>query len=294
MKDTNMNRRLITFLATGLLVNCVRADDKPALAEGKEKKSYSIGANIGTSLKREEIEIDPETVLKGLKDAYSGKSLMTDDEVRTVLTDLNKEIRTKQQEKRTQQGQKNKEEGEKFLAENKTKPGVITLPSGLQYKILAEGKGESPKSNDEVTVNYRGTLIDGTEFDSSSKTGHPLVRPANLLVKGWTEALQLMKPGAKWQLFLPSELAYGDRGSRQIGPNATLLFDVELISFKSLPPPSPATATPVPIGAQPVTSDIIKVPSKEELAKGAKIEVIKKEDLEKLQKEQQQKPPEKK
>ena len=199
---------------------------------------------------------------------------------------LNKEIRAKQEEKRKQQGEKNKEEGEKFLAENETKEGVKTLPSGLQYKILSEGSGESPKAGDIATVNYRGTLIDGTEFDSSYKRGQPSTFSVTGVIKGWTEALELMKPGAKWQLFIPSELAYGERGSGQmIGPNATLIFDVELVSFK--PPTPPAAANPAP--AQPVTSDIIKVPSKEELEKGAKIEVIKAADLEKLQKEQKEK-----
>jgi FKBP-type peptidyl-prolyl cis-trans isomerase FklB len=207
---------------------------------------------------------------------------------------LNQEIRAHQQEKRKELGEKNKQEGEKFLVENKTKPGVITLPDGLQYKILNEGKGESPKANDVVTANYRGTLLDGMEFDSSYKRGQPYTTPANRVVKGWSEALQLMNPGAKWQLFIPSDLAYGERGfGQQIGPNATLLFEVELMSFTQPPPATPPTAAAA-VPTQPVTSDIIKVPSKEELEKGAKIEVIKAGDLEKLQKEQQQKQAEKK
>jgi FKBP-type peptidyl-prolyl cis-trans isomerase FklB len=244
--------------------------------------------NLGAQWKRQDVDVDTELILKGIKDALAGgPTLMNETEVREVLTSFQREHQTRQMEKRKQLGEKNKQEGEKFLAENKTKPGVITLPSGLQYQVIAEGQGESPKSNDVVTVNYRGTLIDGTEFDSSAKTGQPLVRAANMLIRGWTEALQLMKPGAKWQLFIPSDLAYADRGSgAQIGPNATLIFDVELISFK---PPAPAPAAVAPAAAQPVTSDIIKVPSKEELEKGAKIEIIKKEDLEKLQKEAQEK-----
>ena len=269
----------MTILAVGLLAGLVRAEDKAAFKDPKEKASYSIGANWGNSLKRQEVEVDLEATIKGLRDGLAGKSVLTDQELREALSALNQEIRAKMEEKRKHLGETNKQEGEKFLAENKTKPGVITLPSGLQYKVLVEGSGESPKSNDVVTANYRGTLIDGTEFDSSNKSGQPLVRPANMLIKGWTEALQLMKPGAKWQLFIPPDLAYGERGSgAQIGPNAALIFEMELVSFK---PPSPAPAV---APAQPVTSDIIKVPSKEELEKGAKIQILKPEDVEREQK----------
>ena len=269
----------MTLCAIGLLAGLVRAEDKAVFKDPKEKSSYSIGANWGNSLKRQEVEVDLEATIKGLKDGLAGKSVLTDQELREALNALNQEVRAKLEEKRKVLGETNKQEGEKFLAENKTKPGVITLPSGLQYKVLAEGSGESPKSNDVVTANYRGTLLDGTEFDSSSKSGQPLVRPANMLIKGWTEALQLMKPGAKWQLFIPPDLAYGERGSgAQIGPNATLIFEMELVSFK--PPAPPPTVAP----AQPVTSDIIKVPSKEELEKGAKIQILKPEDVEREQK----------
>lgn len=269
----------MTLCAVGLLAGLIQAQDKPTFKDPKEKSSYSIGANWGNSLKRQDVEVDLEAMIKGLKDGLAGKSALTDQEVREALSALNQEIRAKMEEKRKAQGEANKKEGEKFLAENKSKPGVITLPSGLQYKVLAEGSGESPKSNDVVTANYRGTLIDGTEFDSSAKNGQPLVRPANMLIKGWTEALQLMKPGAKWQLFIPPDLAYGERGAGgQIGPNATLIFEMELVSFKA-PAPPPALPT-----AQPVTSDIIKVPSKEELEKGAKIQILKPEDVEREQK----------
>jgi len=279
MKETKMKTRLMTVVAVGLLAGLVRAEDKSAFKDPKEKASYSIGANWGNSLKRQEVEVDLEATIKGLRDGLAGKSVLTDQELREALNSVNQEIRAKLEEKRKHLGETNKQEGEKFLAENKTKPGVITLPSGLQYKVLAEGSGESPKSNDVVTANYRGTLLDGTEFDSSSKSGQPLVRPANMLIKGWTEALQLMKPGAKWQLFIPPDLAYGERGSgAQIGPNATLIFDMELVSFK--PPAPPPTVPPT----QPVTSDIIKVPSKEELEKGAKIQILKPEDVEREQK----------
>jgi FKBP-type peptidyl-prolyl cis-trans isomerase FklB len=275
MKETKMKTRLMTICALGLLACLVRAEDKTAFKDPKEKSSYSIGANWGNSLKRQEVEVDLESMIKGLKDGLAGKSVLTDQELREAFNALNQEIRAKMEEKRKHLGETNKQEGEKFLAENKTKLGVITLPSGLQYQVLAEGSGESPKSNDVVTANYRGTLIDGTEFDSSAKNGQPLVRPANMLIKGWTEALQLMKPGANWRLFIPPELAYGERGAgAQVGPNATLIFDMELVSFK--PPAPPPTVAP----AQPVTSDIIKVPSKEELEKGAKPQILKPEDVE--------------
>src|ERR1051326_3912306 len=274
-----MKTLLMTLCVVGLVAGPIRAEDKTEFKDPKEKSSYSIGANWGNSLKRQEVEVDLEAMIKGLKDGMAGQSLLTDQELRESLNALSQELRAKAEEKRKQLSEKNKLEGEKFLAENKTKPGVITLPSGLQYKILAEGSGESPKSNDVVTANYRGTLIDGTEFDSSDKNGQPLVRPANMLIKGWTEALQLMKPGAKWQLFVPPDLAYGERGAgAQVGPNATLIFDMELVSFK--PPAPPPTVAP----AQPVTSDIIKVPSKEELEKGAKIQILKPEDVEREQK----------
>ena len=264
----------------------LQAADKPEFKNDREKHSYSVGASWGNSLKRQEVDFDLEMVMQGLREAFAGKCALTDEEVRASMAALNKEIRGKQEEKRKQQGEKNKQEAEKFLAENKAKEGVVTLPSGLQYKVLSEGNGDSPKPGDMATVNYRGTLIDGTEFDSSYKRGQPSTFSVTGVIKGWTEALELMKPGAKWQLFIPSDLAYGERGSGQlIGPNAALIFEVELVSFK--PPTPPPAANPAP--AQPVTSDIIKVPSKEELEKGAKIEIIKAADLEKLQKEQKEK-----
>src|ERR1041385_7933820 len=286
MKDANMKTRLIAIGMIGLMPGLLRAADKPEFKDAREKHSYSVGANWGNSLKRQEVDVDLEVLINGLREAFAGQSALTDEELRESMMALNKEIRAKQEEKRKVQGEKNKQEGEKFLAENKTKSGVTALPSGLQYKVMSEGSGDSPKPGDTVTVNYRGTLIDGTEFDSSFKRGQPATFSVTGVIKGWTEALELMKPGAKWQLFIPPDLAYGERGSGQsIGPNATLIFEVELISSK--PPTPPAAANPAQ--AQPVTSDIIKVPSKEELEKGAKIEVIKAADLEKLQKEQKEK-----
>jgi FKBP-type peptidyl-prolyl cis-trans isomerase FklB len=181
------------------------------------------------------MDIDPDVLAKGLKDAFTGgKTLMTEQEVTETLNGLRMEMMAKQQERMKEAGEKNKKEGEAFLAENKKKEGVVTLPSGLQFKVITVGTGKMPKLTDTVTVNYKGTLIDGTEFDSSYKRGQPATFPVNGVIPGWTEALQLMKEGSKWQVFIPSNLAYGERGAgNQITPNAVLIFDVELISVKS-------------------------------------------------------------
>jgi len=253
--------------------------DKPPVT--KEKVSYAIGVNIGSNFKRQEVEVDFDQLLKGMKDAVAGTPAVTDAEIRETLTQFQQEMAAKQQEKRRVLSEKNKAEGEKFLTENKSKPGVITLTNGLQYKVITEGTGVIPASTDIVEVNYRGTLIDGTEFDAS-KPGAPLNRALNGLIKGWQEAITRMKIGSKWQLFVPSDLAYGEFGKQpNIGPNAALVFEMELLSAKAPPPPPPAAA--------PLTSDIIKVPSAEEMKKGAKIETLKAEDVERLIKEQQAK-----
>jgi FKBP-type peptidyl-prolyl cis-trans isomerase FklB len=258
----------------GLMAYQAAAADKPTLTDPKQKLSYTIGMNLGNSWKNQDIDVDMEFVTRGVKDVLSGSpTLFNEQEAREIITAFQKELRTKQEEKRKVQGEKNKTEGATFLAENKGKPGVITLTSGLQYKVVTEGNGEIPKATDMVKVHYRGTLLDGTEFDSSIKRGQPAVFGVNRVVKGWTEALQLMKVGSKWQLFIPSDLAYGEMGSGRIAPNATLIFDVELLAIEAPTPPPPAS--------QPVTSDIIKVPSAEELKKGGKIEVIKAEDVNK-------------
>jgi FKBP-type peptidyl-prolyl cis-trans isomerase FklB len=208
----------------------------------KEKLSYALGMNLGTNLHKETVDVDPAIVLRGLKDALaSGKTLLTEDEARTALTQLQTEVRSKQQEKMKVAGEMNKKEGVEFLAANKSKEGVVILPSGLQYKILTEGTGPKPAASDTVVCNYRGTLISGTEFDSSYKRGQPASFPVNGVIKGWTEALLLMPVGSKWQLFVPSELGYGDRGAgADIGPGATLIFEVELLSIQSKDKPEGA------------------------------------------------------
>ena len=180
------------------------------------------------------MDVDPDILLQGLKDALAGgKSLLTDDEAKAALTALQADVSKRQQEQMQVAGEANKKEGEAFLAANKTKEGVVTLPSGLQYKILKQGTGPKPTASDSVVCNYRGTLINGTEFDSSYKRGQPATFPVGQVIKGWTEALQLMPVGSKWQLFIPSEMAYGPRGpGADIGPNATLIFEVELLSIQ--------------------------------------------------------------
>lgn len=209
----------------------------------KEKASYALGMNVGSSLQRQSVDIDPDVFEKGLKDAMSGgKTLLTEEEARAALMELQNDVRAKQEEKTKLALENNKKEGDAFLAANKTKEGVVTLPSGLQYKILKQGTGPKPTAGDTVECNYRGTLINGTEFDSSYKRGQPATFPVSGVIKGWTEALQLMPVGSKWQLFIPPNLAYGERGTPggEIGPNATLIFEVELLSIQ----PKPGEAKP--------------------------------------------------
>lgn len=220
-------RMFVTVLGIVLLASQLSAQD---LKSQKEKISYIIGMDIGKNLKSQSLDIDQAALAKGIKDALSGgKSSLTDEEIRQTMGAFQKEMIAKRQAL----GEKNKKEGESFLAENKKKQGVITLPSGLQYKVITAGKGKKAKPTDTVTVQYRGTLTDGTEFDSSYRRGQPATFPVNGVIPGWTEALGLMQEGAKWQIFVPSNLAYGEKGAgTQIGPNAALIFDLELISIQ--------------------------------------------------------------
>jgi FKBP-type peptidyl-prolyl cis-trans isomerase FklB len=206
----------------------------PALKTQKEKDSYALGLNLGRGLSKQPVEIDTPSLLLGMKDALAGaKPLLTDEEVNAALTELQTQAKAKADQQRQQAGEANVKEGAEFLASNKTKDGVVTLPSGLQYKILKEGTGPKPAATDTVVCNYRGTLLNGKEFDSSYKRGQPATFPLNRVIKGWTEAVQLMPVGSKWQLFIPPDLAYGPNGAGpDIGPNATLIFEVELISIQ--------------------------------------------------------------
>jgi FKBP-type peptidyl-prolyl cis-trans isomerase FklB len=206
-----------------------------ALKTQKDKFSYALGMNLGANLHKQSVPVDPNIMARGLKDALAGgKTLLTEEEARAAITAVQNDMREKQQAKMQAAGDANKKEGEAFLADNKSKEGVIALPSGLQYKVLKEGNGPKPAATDSVVCNYRGTLINGTEFDSSTKHGGPATFPVNGVIKGWTEALQLMPVGSKWQLFVPSDLAYAERGAGgDIGPNAALIFEVELVSIQN-------------------------------------------------------------
>jgi FKBP-type peptidyl-prolyl cis-trans isomerase FklB len=221
-----------------------------SLDSPKAKASYAIGLNIGKGMSKSSVDVDPDILMQGLRDGLSGgKALMTDEEIKTELNQLQAQVRQAAEEKARQLGEENKKEGESFLAANKEKEGVVTLADGLQYKILTAGTGPKPTASDTVICNYRGTLINGTEFDSSYKRGQPATFPVGQVIRGWTEALQLMPVGSKWQIFIPGEMAYGPRGAGpDIGPDATLIFEVELLSIQPKPaaaPPEPA-APPVP------------------------------------------------
>lgn len=215
----------------------------------KEKNSYAIGAYFGRFLQNQSMDpndIDPNILLQGLKDAMVGKIQMTDEEQRATLVQLQSAAQAKMAEKHKAEAEANQKEGEAFLVANKSKEGVTTLPSGLQYKVLTAGVGPKPGPEDTVSCNYRGTFINGTEFDSSYKRGEAASFRVNGVIKGWTEALQLMPTGSKWQLFVPANLAYGEQGfGRDIPPNSTLIFEVELISIQpKAAAPAPAPTTP--------------------------------------------------
>jgi FKBP-type peptidyl-prolyl cis-trans isomerase FklB len=200
----------------------------------KDKFSYAIGMKMGENFKKQSISVDPAILARGLKDGTaSGKTLLTDDEAQDVIKEMQVEAQKNQEQKKQAQGTTNQQEGDAFLAANQGKEGVVTLPSGLQYKVLIEGTGPRPTASDTVACNYRGTLVNGKEFDSSYKRGQPTSFPVSAVIKGWTEALQAMPVGSKWQLFIPPSLAYGERGAgNDIGPNATLIFEVELLSIE--------------------------------------------------------------
>jgi FKBP-type peptidyl-prolyl cis-trans isomerase FklB len=223
--------------------------DASVLKTDKDKSSYAIGISIGKSLQRDGIDIDLPILLRGVNDTLAGgKLLLTEDEAKAALTALQAESRAKQEAKMKIEGDENKKEGEAFLAANKSKEGVKTLASGLQYKVETEGKGRKPLPTDTVECNYRGTLINGKEFDSSYKRGQSASFPVGQVIKGWTEVLQLMPVGSKYQVFIPADLAYGQHPpSGDIGPNATLLFEIELLSIKekaTLPTAKPMKTAP--------------------------------------------------
>jgi len=228
-----MKRIGFAALLVGLLINpSALAGDSGPDSE-KRKVSYSLGYQIGTNLKRQSVDVDLDMFRQGVKDALTGDDmLMTVEEQRQVMTAYSKKHMGEREAKQKETAKKNKEIGRGFLGANKGNPGVVVLRSGLQYKVIREGKGPKPLSTDTVKTHYKGTLIDGTVFDSSYARGEPASFPVNGVIRGWTEALQLMNVGSKWLLFIPSDLAYGDKGAGdKIEPGATLLFDVELLEI---------------------------------------------------------------
>ena len=247
--------RVVLVSAAALIVAACNkpAENKDAAKPGElttdaQKFSYSIGANIGKQLQSVKDEVDTKSLEQGFEDSFSGATLKLDDKAREeVMRSVAMKMQQKQAEDRQKAADKNKDEGEKFLAENGKKPGVKTTASGLQYEVMTEGTGPSPTADDKVTVNYKGTLLDGTVFDSSYDRGQPVSFPLGSVIPGWTEGLQLMKTGSKYKFYIPSGLAYGERGAGpKIGPNATLTFEVELISIEknaeeAAKPAAPAT-----------------------------------------------------
>ena len=245
-----MKLRLCSLLAIGASGLLFAADEKPAAApsaqfkDPRDKTSYSLGVNIGTSMKTQGADINADEVSNGLRDALAGKAKLTEQEVRETLMAWQQDLRTKRMEKMKVEGEANKKAGEDWLAANAKKPGVKTMPDGLQYKVLVTGKGPQPQASDTVSAHYKGTLTDGTEFDSSYSRGQPLTLPVMGVIAGWQEALTNMHVGDKWELYIPGNLAYGERGSPpKIGANATLVFEMELLSIQ---PPQEGAA---PAGA---------------------------------------------
>jgi FKBP-type peptidyl-prolyl cis-trans isomerase FklB len=261
-----MKRMGMVVLALGLFACGARAQDAPAKstppakapapskapAAGaqapassafkteKEKVSYAIGMEMGKGVKTQGIDVDPALLTQGLKDALSGaKPQMSDDELKQVITALQAQVRQKQTQVQEAASADNKKKGEAFLAENSKKAGVVALADGLQYKILKAGDGKKPADTDTVLCNYKGTFVDGTEFDSSEKAGKPVPFEVKNVIPGFREVLQLMPVGSKWQVYIPSNLGYGERGAGQvIQPNATLIFDIELVGIQESPAPA--------------------------------------------------------
>jgi FKBP-type peptidyl-prolyl cis-trans isomerase FklB len=229
------------------------AEPDAPIQDDKSKRSYAVGLEMGKRLKAQFSELDPELISRGLKDALGGdKPLFAEEELKSALAAAQYDVQAKRVQAQKELAEKNKNDGETFLASNKAKEGVVTLDSGLQYKVLKAGEGHKPTLDDTVVCHYRGTLVDGTEFDSSYKRQRPATFALKRVIRGWRDALQLMPTGSKWQIFVPAGLAYGPKGARgTIGPNATLVFDVELLSIKD----RPAATTPRPTSPQTLASD---------------------------------------
>lgn len=231
-----MKRLFMVFIAAGLL-SC-QGEEKTDFVEvdledKQQKQSYALGLNLSDQLKQQGVDVKLDVFVQGFKDGFDGESsLLTSDEAVKVLIEMQQEQQAQQQAEQNKVGEENKKAGEAFLAENTKKDGVVTLESGLQYKVITAGSGPKPKETDQVLCHYRGTLLDGTQFDSSYDRGEPTQFGVSQLIPGWTEALQLMPVGSKWELYVPHYLAYGPRPAGQIGPNSTLIFELELLEIK--------------------------------------------------------------
>lgn len=230
-----MKMKLVSAAVLGLVMSTtISAADATSLTTDKDKLSYSIGADLGKNFKAQGIDVSPEALAKGMQDGMSGSQLLlTEDQMKEVLNKFQKDLMAKRNSEFSKKSEENKVKGEAFLKENKSKSGVVALPSGLQYKIIDTGTGAKPGAADTVTVEYTGHLIDGTVFDSTDKTGKPATFQVSQVIPGWTEALQLMPAGSTWEVYVPSNLAYGPRSvGGPIGPNETLIFKIHLISVK--------------------------------------------------------------
>ncbi len=265
-----MKKYLSIICMTALAMVCLRGATTEDFEDQNKRHGYALGANYGRLLKQNGVEVDLDMFFQGMKDYIADQSLMEDADIAAATKEINELVSQRRKAEQDRIAGENLEKGKAFLEENRAKEGVKVLASGLQYKVISEGTGAVPTASDKVTVHYRGTFLDGKEFDSSYSRGKPASFNVTGVIRGWTEALQLMSVGSKWQLFIPSDLAYGPNGNRNIPPNSTLLFEVELLGIETSAKPKPA---------QPITSDIIKVPSAEELKKGAQPEVIKKDEV---------------
>jgi FKBP-type peptidyl-prolyl cis-trans isomerase FklB len=231
---------LLTFAATACAQEAPAPLAKPESLH--DKASYAIGKNLGENLRTQDVPVNLDYLIRGLRDGVgNAAALLTDDEMKATMQDFQKEMMAKQKEKQEAAATKNKQEAADFLAKNKDKPGVVTTASGLQYEVITEGSGPKPKADDRVTVNYKGTLLDGTQFDSSYDRGQPATFPVSGVIPGWVEAMQLMPVGSKFKIYIPPELAYGERGAgNAIGPDSLLIFEVELLSIADKAAAKPA------------------------------------------------------
>jgi len=224
---------LAAILSIGFLFTLCFGAEKVELKDQKDKESYSLGYRFGQNLKYQGLPINLEVYTSGIQDGLEGtKPLLSEEEIKQIISEIQSRAMAIRQKELKEMAEKNLSQGKVFMEENAKKEGVKTLPSGLEYKVLKEGSGKTPKATDEVTVNYRGAFIDGTEFDSSYTRGIPLAFQIDKVIPGWKEALLLMQEGSKWQLFIPPQLGYGEQGAGPIPPGSALIFEIELLAVK--------------------------------------------------------------